>query len=126
MKRQEKERCRLKVGTLMLLPKGALYFGTHKHDSVFKVRYADDTTLTLTCQACILRIWTNREPFDFQHKICKPLPLFVKSMGSPPIVRLYALLCILCGVKLSGRGTLPLQQKRNGPLIPFPIGRTRV
>ncbi len=25
------------VTTLMLLPKGALYFGTHKHDSVVKV-----------------------------------------------------------------------------------------
>src|SRR6266496_3216428 len=34
---QEKERCRLKVVTLMLLPKGAFYFGTHKHDSVFNV-----------------------------------------------------------------------------------------
>ncbi len=82
------------------------------------MRYSHDTTLTLICQACILRIWTSKEPSDFQNKTCKLLPLFVRSMGSPLIVRLYALLCIRCGVRLSERGTLPQPQTRNGPSLP--------
>ena len=106
------------LNTLVLLPRGMIYPRTRKHYSVVNVRYSYDTILTLICQACILRIWTSKEPSDFQNKTCKLLPLFVRSMGSPLIVRLYALLCIRCGVRLSERGTLPQPQTRNGPSLP--------
>ena len=99
-----------------------------KQYSVVNVRYSYDTILTLICfaplllplpasnareqQACMLRAWTNNEQSDFQNKICKLLPLFVKSMVSLLIVRLSALPCIHCGVRSSERGTPPKPQTR--------------
>ena len=84
-----------------------------KQSSVVNVRYSYNTILTLICQACILGVWTNNEQSGFQHKMCKLLLLFVKSMGSLLIVRLSALPCIHCGVRSSERGTpLPKLQTR--------------
>jgi hypothetical protein len=51
-----KEKSRLKVQTLMLLPKGAFYFGTHKHDSVFKELYSYHSIACIFCLYVFLRI----------------------------------------------------------------------
>ena len=100
------------LNTLVLLPRGTIYPRTRKHYSVVNVRYSYDTILTLICQACMLGIWTNNEQSGCQHKMCKLLLLFVKSMVSLLIVKLSALLCIRCGVRSSGRGTPPKPQTR--------------
>ena len=105
-----------------------------KQYSVVNVRYSYDTILTLICQACMLRAWTNNEQSDFQNKICKLLPLFVTSMVSLLIVRLSALPCIHCGVRSSERGTpLPKPQTRtrlsshplNGVGLPGSVDKER-
>ena len=107
-----------------------------KQYSVVNVRYSYDTILAPICfaplllpfrspcprtmpasnareqQACMLRVWTNNEQSVFQSKMCKRLPLSVKSMVSLLIVKLSALPCIRCGVRSSERGTQPKPQTR--------------
>jgi len=108
------------VVTLMLLPKGAIYFRTQRNMIQLSKYWRECSTLTHICQVGILFTWASKQnirPCGSPRKIWQPLHELGNSMPVSQIQLQYGWLCRLS----QDKSRLPITPLQKGTIFHPPV-----